>query len=103
LAAGPQDIDFGMGRAWVTIGFGNNPALRARVGYVLEHDSDGIIPPLGPGVTGRVVRINRDGTQTVLTSALIKPGGIAVGPDGAVYVTQRSIFASTGEVVRIAP
>ena len=72
------------------------------VGYVLEHDSDGIIPPLGPGVTGRVVRINQDGTQTVLTSTLVKPGGIAVGPDGAVYVTQRSIFAGMGEVVRIA-
>jgi hypothetical protein len=73
------------------------------VGYVLEHDSDGIIPPLGPGVTGRLVRINRDGTQTVLTTALVKPGGIAVGPDGAVYVTTRSIFAGTGEVVRVVP
>jgi hypothetical protein len=73
------------------------------VGYVLEHDSDGIIPPLGPGITGRLVRINGDGTRTVITSSLIKPGGVTVGPDGGIYVTNRSIFAGTGEVVRIVP
>lgn len=74
------------------------------VGYVLEHDADGIIPPLGPGVAGRLVRINANGTQTVLTvPGLVKPGGIAVGPDGALYVTHRSIFVGTGEVLRIVP
>jgi len=72
-------------------------------GYVLEHDADGIIPPLGPGVTGRLIRINPNGTQTVLSTSLIKPGGVAVGPDGALYVTNRSISAGTGEVVRIQP
>ena len=30
-------------------------------------------------------------------------GGIAIGSDGALYVTNRSIFAGTGEVVRIVP
>ncbi len=73
-------------------------------GYVLEHDADGIIPVLGPGVAGRIVRINVDGTQTVIaTPGLVKPGGIAIGPDGALYVTNRSIFAGTGEVLRIVP
>jgi hypothetical protein len=74
------------------------------VGYVLEHDADGIVPPLGPGEVGRLIRINLDGTQTVIpTPGLIKPGGIAVGPDGAVYVTNNSISAGGGEVWRIVP
>jgi hypothetical protein len=72
-------------------------------GYVLEHDSDGIIPPLGPGVTGRLIRISPTGTQTVISSSLVKPGGITVGPDGALYVTNRSTSAGAGEVLRIVP
>ncbi len=74
------------------------------VGYVLEHDADGVAPPFGPGVAGRLIRINANGSQTVIpTPGLIKPGGIAIGPDGALYVTNRSIEAGTGEVVRIVP
>jgi hypothetical protein len=73
-------------------------------GYVLEHDADGIIPALGPGVAGRIVRVNGDGTQRVIpTPGLVKPGGLAIGPDGALYITNRSIFAGTGEVLRIVP
>jgi hypothetical protein len=70
-------------------------------GYVLEHDADGII---GPGVDGRVIRINTDGSRTVVAGAgLVKPGGIAVGPDGALYVTTHANTAGNGEVVRIVP
>ena len=71
---------------------------------MLEHDADGIIPPLGPGVNGRLIRINGNGTQTVIASdGLVKPGGVAVGSDGAVYVTTRTNSAGLGEVVRVAP
>jgi hypothetical protein len=78
--------------------------MNSGTGYVLEHDADGIIPPLGPGVAGRVVRINPDGSQTVVaTPGLIKPGGIAVGPDGALYITNNSISAGGGQVLRIVP
>lgn len=74
-------------------------------GYVLEHDADGIIPPLGPGVDGRLVQINlATGAQIDIAKAgLVKPGGLAVGSDGALYVTTRTNFAGTGEVVRIVP
>jgi hypothetical protein len=51
------------------------------LGYVLEHDADGIIPPLGPGVAGRLVRLNADGTQTVIASAgLVKPAASRSAP-----------------------
>ncbi|MFN2444766.1 MAG: ScyD/ScyE family protein [Vicinamibacterales bacterium] len=74
------------------------------VGYVLEHDADGILPPVGPGMAGRVIRVLPNGTQTVIASTgLVKPGGIAIGPDGALYVTNRSTSAGSGEVVRIVP
>lgn len=73
-------------------------------GYVLEHDADGIIPPLGPGVDGRLIRIAPTGVVTVIAhEGLVKPGGVAVGPDGALYVTRRTNFAGTGDVVRIVP
>jgi hypothetical protein len=73
--------------------------------YVLEHDADGIIPPLGPGVDGRLIQINlTNGVQTVIAKAgLVKPGGLAIGSDGALYVTTRTNQAGVGGVVRIVP
>jgi hypothetical protein len=47
--------------------------------------------------------MDADGTRTVIASNLVKPGGITIGPDGALYVTNRSIFPGIGEVVRIVP
>jgi sugar lactone lactonase YvrE len=70
-------------------------------GYVLEHDADGL---LGPGTAGRLVRVSPNGTVTVMTGAnLTKPGGIAIGPDGALYVTNMSTSAGGGEVIRLVP
>lgn len=63
---------------------------------------------------GDVVRIAPDGTRTVLgAGALHFPGGIAVTPDGAVFVTNWTVASSTparkgelkghtGQIVRIA-
>ena len=79
--------------------------LPRNAAYVLEHDSDGIIPPTGPLLDGRLIRINTNtGAQTVVVSTgLVKPGGVAVGSDGALYVTRRTGLAGLGEVVRIVP
>jgi hypothetical protein len=79
--------------------------LPRNAAYVLEHDADGIIPAIGPGLDGRLIRINTNtGAQTVIASTgLVKPGGMAIGPDGAVYVTRRTGLAGLGEVVRIVP
>lgn len=70
-------------------------------GYVLEHDADGL---LGPGTSGRLVRVGVNGSQTVLSNAaLVKPGGVTIGADGALYVTNMSTSAGGGEVVRLVP
>jgi hypothetical protein len=73
--------------------------------YVLEHDADGIIPPTGPGLNGKLTRINtQTGATSVLASAdFPKPGGLAIGSDGAVYVTRRTGLPGVGDVVRIVP
>ena len=70
-------------------------------GYILEHDADGIIRP---GTAGRLTRVHANGTMTVWANAdLTAPGGVVIGPDGAVYVTNRSTSAGGGEVVRFTP
>lgn len=74
------------------------------VGYILEHDTDSLFQPVGPGLDGRLIRVNANGSTTTIAQAgLVRPGGVAVGPDGAVYVTLRASSAGVGEVVRIVP
>lgn len=63
-------------------------------------------PPLaGPG---RLIRVAQDHTQTVVYEGLFYPGGLAIGKDGAAYVTNLGIvpgpippFPSGGQVLRI--
>jgi hypothetical protein len=77
---------------------------RSGRGYVLEYDADGNFAPTGPRENGRLTRIELNGSRTVLASTeLVHPGGMTIGPDGAVYLTNRSISAGTGEVLRIEP
>lgn len=80
----------------IDIAFGADGSL-----YVLEIDADG----LGRGTpTGRLVRVARNGTRTTIASAgLFLPGGVALGRDGSIYVTNFSVFAGGGQVVRITP
>jgi hypothetical protein len=71
------------------------------MGYVLEHDADGLI---GPGTAGRLIQVAPNGTQTVLSNAnLTKPGGVTIGSDGSIFVTNMSTSAGGGEVVRLTP
>lgn len=70
--------------------------------YVLEIDRNSL---LAPSPTGRLARVNA-GTQTVDTIAsdgLVMPGGMTIGPDGAIYVSNFSVSAGGGQVVRIVP
>ena len=81
----------------IHIAFGPDGSL-----YVLEIARNAI-PNFGAG--GRLVRIDPDGTQTDVISGppLIAPGGVAIGKDGALYITNMSTSATAGAVLRIAP
>jgi sugar lactone lactonase YvrE len=69
--------------------------------HVLEIAANGI---LAGDFAGRLVRVNRDGSRTVLASeGLFAPGGFVIAKDGSIYVTNNGILAGAGQVVRIPP
>ena len=70
--------------------------------YVLEIDTNGL---LAPNVTGRLARVGPGGqnTVTIASEGLVMPGGMTIGPDGAIYVSNFSTSSGTGQVVRIQP
>lgn len=67
--------------------------------YVLEITHNGL---LSGDLTGAIIRVSPSGTQTMIaTEGLTAPGGIAVGNDCALYVSNQAIFADAGTVVRV--
>lgn len=67
---------------------------------VLELAKNGIYNPPDTR-TGRLVRVERDGSHTVLAE-LVNPGGVAMAGPGEFYVTTHSADAgNTGQLVRI--
>lgn len=69
--------------------------------YVLEIDRNGLI---APEVTGRLARVNAGShtVDTVASDGLVMPGGMAIGPDGAIYISNFSTSPGIGEVIRLA-
>ena len=89
-AQGPVDIDFGLGAAWVTTGFGGNPALRAPLEAVGAQ-------------MGRLVRINSIGQPETLLDlsaheAANNPDGGAIdsNPFGLNIVANGAYYADAG-------
>ena len=79
--------------------------------YVLQH-STGALQGMGPGVLIRVTPDKdqsgicaqyRAGTRTTVLGGLSKPTSIAIGPDGAIYVTNKGTTMGGGEVLRLEP
>jgi hypothetical protein len=70
--------------------------------YVLEIDQNGL---LAPSPTGRLARVNvsNNSVVTVASTGLVMPGGMVIGPDGAIYVSNYSTAPGAGQVVRIQP
>ncbi|HSN72585.1 MAG TPA: ScyD/ScyE family protein [Steroidobacteraceae bacterium] len=59
-------------------------------------------PPPNPGLgVGRLVRQCPGAPQEVLLSGLNTPAGVALGPDGAVYLTNNGTSPTNGEVLRL--
>jgi hypothetical protein len=56
----------------------------------------------GPGLTGPGIlyRVEADCARTPVVTDLIAPGGIAFGEHNSLYISQRSVFAGVGEVLR---
>ena len=73
--------------------------------YVLEYAIDSLLSgnPNGPfNRTGSLIRISPQGEREVIASdGLVSPNSLAIGDDGAIYVSNYSTFAGRGEVVRI--
>jgi len=70
--------------------------------YVLESMTNPGLPPQEAG-SGKVLRIDPNGTQTEIATGLNFPGGMTLGPDGNLYVSNNS-FASpqgAGQIVKI--
>src|SRR5262249_31436815 len=67
--------------------------------YVLQH-STGPTMLTAPGV---LVRVAPDGTRTTVLGGLTRPTGLAIGPDGALYVSHPGMSAGIGEVLRLQP
>jgi sugar lactone lactonase YvrE len=77
----------------IDIAFGPDGSL-----YVLQIANP--IPNFGGAA---LIRIAPDGARTPINVPLFAPGGIAIAKDGTIYVTNNSISAAGGEVLRIRP
>jgi len=60
-------------------------------------------PPPNPGIgIGRLMRMCPGGAPTELLAGLDYPSGVAIGPDGAAYLTNKGTSSDSGEVLRLA-
>jgi hypothetical protein len=72
--------------------------------YVLQISTNGLASPMGPG-PGALIRID-SGTgmrSTIASQGLSFPTSVAIGPDGAFYVSNMGNMAGAGQVLRVIP
>ncbi|MCA1600285.1 MAG: ScyD/ScyE family protein [Acidobacteria bacterium] len=97
---GTADVHAAGFTAIIDVAFGPDGSM-----YVLEIAKNGLLRAfIFNDWTGALIRVAPDGTRTeIAPGSLFAPGGVAIDSDGALYVTNNSIFGGTGEVLRIAP
>lgn len=64
---------------------------------MLEHSTG----PVFFALPGRLLKIAPDGTRTTVIDGLTRPTSVAIGPYGALYVSNHGNEVGTGEVLRI--
>lgn len=67
---------------------------------VVEHATGGLFFPTN---SGQLSRVAPDCSRTVLLAGLDRPTSVAVGDDGAIYVTNHGVTPGAGEVLKLAP
>ena len=67
---------------------------------VVEHATGGLLFPTN---SGQLSRVAPDCSRTTLLAGLDRPTSIAVGNDGAIYVTNHGVTPGAGEVLKLAP
>ena len=82
-------------KAIMDLAFGPDGSL-----YVVENATGGLF--FAPG-TGQLSRVAPDCSRTTVLSGLDRPTAVAIGADGAIYVTNHGVTAGAGEVLMIAP
>ena len=95
---GTPEVYAGGFTAIIDVAFGPDGSL-----YVLEIAKNGLLDAFIFGDwTGGLIRVAPNGTRTEIAAGeLFAPGGVAIGEDGVLYVTNNSIFSSSGQVLRI--
>jgi hypothetical protein len=79
--------------------------------YVLQYGPQGTLHRIAPDRHAAQGRADRSdlcaqyaaGKHEILVSGLTNATALAVGPDGALYVSNRGIFPGTGQVIRMEP
>jgi hypothetical protein len=67
--------------------------------YVLQHAAG-----TNAASNGSLIRVSPDGlTRTTVLANLVRPTSVAIGPDGAIYISHRGISIDKGEVLRFDP
>jgi hypothetical protein len=86
-------------KAIMDLAFGADGSL-----YVVENATNTFPPPppFAPN-TGRLSRVAPDCTVTPLLEGLDRPTAVAVGADGAIYVTNHGVTPGAGEVLKLTP
>ena len=67
---------------------------------VVEHATGGLFFPTN---SGQLSRVAPDCSRTTLLAGLDRPTSVAVGDDGAIYVTNHGVTLGAGEVLKLAP